>query len=64
MISRITIIRVRRMLSAIEIEKFGRVKWKLKELQMLLFGPMIWKVSSMIPIATFMGSAQGVAVAL
>ena len=59
-----TIIRVRRMLSAIEIEKYGRVKWKLKELQMLLFDPMIWEVSSIIPIATSTGSAQGVAVDL
>ena len=52
------------MLSAIEIEKYGRVKWKLKELQMLLFDPMIWEVSSIIPIATSTGSAQGVAVDL
>ena len=40
--SRATIMRVRRMLSEIEIEKYGRPKFMATEFQMLLFGCEVW----------------------
>ena len=40
--SRMTIIRVRRTLSEIEIEKYGRPKLMAIEFQMLLLGCEVW----------------------